>query len=336
MSAPLVSICIPTYHRPQLLARAVRSVLAQTYGNFEIIITDNSENDESRDLITTFNEPRIHYFKNPQNIGFLKNIEKVAALATGKYFTVLMDDDLLKPKFLERMVAAFEQHPTVGVAWGPMSLINDDDRRIFPYFYVFRKMYHRFRFQVGDGLIAGRDILKEFLVHDYPCCVPSGLLYRTECFQKLGSFDLHCGFPIDVEICMRIATCYDFYYVDEVLSAFRCTSTSQTTNLHKQGSDVAAFYYVTRKTLADERALGLFPPAERARLVRDSIFFCSCRALLNVLAGLRLRSGKLILETLRLIFREDRYWYNKLRLPWFVSHEIFVSFFPRRLPPPKE
>ena len=336
MSAPLVSICIPTYNRVKLLERTIRSALAQSYTHFEIIITDNSENDESRSFVSSLDNPRIRYFKNETNLGFLKNIEKVASLATGKYFVVLMDDDLLKPRFLERMVDAFENHPSVGVVWAPMAIIDDHDRRIFPYFYVFRKMQYRFRRQVGDGLIPGRDILKEFLVRDYPCCVPSGLLYRTECFQKLGTFDLKCEFPIDVEICMRIAAHYDFYYIDEVLSSFRITTASQTTNLHKKGSNVAAFYYVTRKSLGDEKAMSLFPPHERPGLVRDSIFFCSCRALLNVLAGVRARSWTLIAETIRLIFREDKYWWNRIRLPWFAFREVLVSIFPRKLPPPRE
>lgn len=336
MSAPLVSICIPTYNRVKLLERTLRSALAQTYANLEIIISDNSDNFISRDLVSSFNDARIRYFKNETNIGFINNIDKVMSLATGKFINVLMDDDLLKPQAIEKMVEAFEKNPSVGVVWAPMELIDDNDRRIFPYFYVFRKMRYRFRFQVGDGLISGGKILEEFLTHDYPCCVPSGLLYRVECFQKLGFLDLKSEFAIDVELCMRIAAHYDFYYIDEVLSSFRVTTVSETTNLHKKGFNAGVFYYITRKFLADEKAMGLFTAARRKSLIRDSIFFCSCRAMLNGLAGLRARSLKMIIETLRLIFQEDKFLLNKIRLPIFAIKEIWISIFPLKVPPARE
>jgi hypothetical protein len=75
---------------------------------------------------------------------------------------------------------------------------------------------------------------------------------------------------------------------------------------------------------------------EWPRIVRDSIFFCSCRALLNGLAGLRSRSPRLILGTIRSILQEDRYVLNLLRLPLFVVAQIWVSLFPPKRPPPRE
>jgi hypothetical protein len=80
----------------------------------------------------------------------------------------------------------------------------------------------------------------------------------------------------------------------------------------------------------------LFEPSERKKLQRDALFFCSCRALLNGLAGLRARNPRLISDTIRTIFREDPYWANKVRLPWFAIREILVSLFPKKLPPPRE
>jgi glycosyltransferase involved in cell wall biosynthesis len=338
VSGPLVSICTPTYHRPELLRRAIASCRAQTYANFEIVITDNSENEASRDLVASLQEPRIRYFKNETNIGNLANIRKVGSLARGKYMIVLMDDDLLQPEALALMVAAFEKHPTVGVVMAPMALIDADDRRIYPYFYLIRKMYYRYRYQVGDGLVERRRVLKEFLVRDYPCCVPSGIMYRTEAFQRAGGFDLAGDFALDLDLAMRLAVHHDFYYVDRVLSAFRYTPISLTSTMHTRGSDVGVFYRITRRILADPSALALYPAPEHARLIRDSIYFCTCRALLNGLAGLRARNFSIIMETVRLIFREDPYLWNKLRLPCFVLREILISFRPpaRPLPPETE
>lgn len=336
MTSPLVSICIPTYNRPELLRRAVCSCLAQTYGQFELIITDNSDNDATAKMIAGFKDPRILYFKNDRNLGGLGNIERGISLAKGKYVKLLMDDDLLKPKALELMVEAFEQNPSVGVVMAPMDLIDEDDNRIFPYFYVVRKMYYRYRYQRGNSFVNRRKALKDFLVNDYPCCVPSGVLYRAECFQKLGTFDSKCGFAVDLEMCMRIAAHYDFYYIDQVLSSWRWLPECHTSSLHAKGFDVRVFYYATRKTLDDKAATSLFADCNLAKLERESVFFCSRRAMLNALAGMRSRNLKLVTDTLKTINQEDPFFWNKLRIPFYLFKEVFISFIPPAKPLPLE
>lgn len=335
MSTPVVSICIPTYKRPELLERAIRSCLAQTYPHFEILITDNSPDDASGQIVARLNDVRIHYHKNETNLGPFGNTNLVATLATGAYVKFLMDDDLLKPRCLELMVAALDKNPSAGLVMAPMDLIDGNDRRIFPRFYVFRKMAYRYRYQVGDGLIHRKKILHAFLVKDYPCCVPSGVMWRRECFERLGYFDKEADFAGDLDFCMRVAAHWDFYYIDQTLSSWRLLAACHTATLHQTGMNIGAFYYITRKSLSDDTGMQLFDLNERQKLKRDALFFCSCRALLNGLAGLRARNPRLIKDTIRTIFREDLYWWNKLRLPWFVVREILISLFPRKLPEPK-
>lgn len=336
MSNPLVSICIPTYQRPELLERAIRSCLAQTYPHFEILITDNSPDNASAERISRLNDARIFYHKNETNLGPCGNINRAAKLAKGDYVKLLMDDDLLKPRCLELMVAALEQNPSAGLAMAPMDLIDENDGRIFPRFYVFRKMACRYRYQAGDGLIGRKKILQDFLTKDYPCCVPSGVMWRRECFNRLGYFDPEADFAVDLDFCMRVAAHWDFYYIDQVLSSWRLLAVCHTATLHQTGMNIGAFYYITRKSLADETGMKLFNAAERQKLHRDAFFFCSSRALLNGLAGLRVRNPRLISDTIRTIFREDPYWRNKLRLPLFVIREIWISLFPKHIPPPRE
>ncbi len=336
MNASLVSICTPTYNRPELLERALHSCLAQTFQDFEIIVTDNSTNDLSEKTIARLNDPRIRYIKNEKNLGPVGNTNRATALARGKFIKFLMDDDLLKPRCLELMVNAFEKNPSAGVAMAPMDLIDENDQRIFPRFYVFRKMEYRYRYQVGDGLIGKRAILKDFLTRDYPCTVPSGIMIRAECIQRFGLFDEKADFAGDLDKVMQIATEWDFYYIDEVLSSWRLMTNNHTASLHQSGLNIGAFYYITRKILEQTKALELFPVEERETIIRDSIFFCSCRALLNGLAGIRARSWKLIWQTINTIFCEDKYFINKVRLPFFVVREIFVSLFPKHFPPARE
>jgi glycosyltransferase involved in cell wall biosynthesis len=335
VNTPLVSICTPTYNRPELLQRAVESCLAQTYLNFEVIVTDNSTNDDSEKLASKWTDPRVRYFRNDGNVGALASANRAISIAGGKYIKLLMDDDLLKPRFLELMVKAMEENPTVGLAMAPMHLIDENDKRIFPRFYIFRTMHYRFRYQVGDGLIPRRRILKDFLTRDYPCTVPSGILLRREALDRAGRSSPEAGFAGDLEVCMKIAAEWDYFYIDEVLSSWRFMPIGDTATNYQKGLDVHAFYFITRQCLDHPAVKEMFRD-DWKKTVRDSIFFCSCRSLLNVLAGIRSRSPKLIFNTLKSIMREDEYVSNWLRLPVFVAREIFVSVFPRHDPPPRE
>ena len=339
MNPPLVSICTPTYNRPEYLRRTIQSCLAQTLNNFEIIITDNSTNEDSAKMVATLSDPRIHYYKNPvfsaPGHPAIHSSNRAVSMAQGKYVLLLMDDDLIKPRFLELMVAAFERNSTAGVVMAPIALIDENDRRIFPKFYLFRTMQYRYRYQVGDGLIDRKRLLRDFLTRDYPCCVPSGILYRAEALRPALPFEPEIDFANDLLLSMKIATEWDFYYIDEVLSSWRLMTNNHTANLHQTGLKISIFYAVTRQILAKKSVQEMFRH-EWPKLVRDSFFFCSCRALLNGLAGMRSRSPGLILNTIQTIVHEDPSMFNLLRLPFWALAQVWISIFPPKLPPARE
>ena len=335
MNSPMVSICIPTFNRPDLLREAVMSCFNQTYSDFEIVITDNSTTDDSLKMMKGFDDPRIRYYKNGGNIGAHASSVRALSLANGKYIKWLMDDDLMKPEFLALTVAVLEKHPSAGVAMAPMDLIDSCGRHIIPRFYVFRAMDYRYRYRVGDGLVDRKTILHDFLVRDYPCCVPSGVLFRRELYRCVGDFDPLTDFAGDLDLCMRAALRYDFYYIDQVLSSWRYFPLNHTATLHRSGLPIHVFYYITRKILNDPITRELLAGEDWTRLKRDSIFFCTCRALLNLQAAWNQRSLRLVGRTLALIWREDPYRINLLRLPLFVIREIWASLFGPKLPPPR-
>ena len=335
MNTPLVSILIPTYNRPEYLRRAVESCLAQTYPNFEIVITDNSTNDDSAKMLSKFTDPRIRYYKNEGNIGAVNSSNRAVELSQGKYVKFLMDDDLLKPRCLELMVGALGKNPSAALAMAPMDLIDEDDRRIYPVFYVFRKMEYRYRYRVGDAFIDRTTILRDYLTRDYPCCVPSGMMFRGDALRQAGPFDAKADFAGDLDMCMRIAPHFDAFYIDEVLSSWRYTTACHTASIHQTGLHIDAFYYITRRCLDDPATREMFKD-DWDRIVKDSLYFCSCRCLLNALAGIRARSPKLIWRTMRTIMREDPYVTNWLRVPLFAIREILVSVFPPKLPPARQ
>ena len=331
MKSPLVSICVPTYNRPLFLKQAMESAIAQTLNDFDLIVLDNSENDESRLVCESFCDDRIRYIKNEKNVGGIVNMLRIVKYIRGQYVKFLMDDDLLKPDCLAEMVAAMEQYPTAGVVMAPMEIIDENGKKIAPVFYGFQKMELRYEYLKENRLIKNTAILKDFLTETYPCCVPTGIMYRKECFDRLGNFDLAADFACDLEINMRFAKRYDFYYIAKPLVLWRYIPSSATGNMHLQGINISRFYYITKRFLADPEVLALFPESERPRLIRDSYFFASFRAMLNVMTGLKTFNLRLIGKTLILVFREEKYFTNILKLPVVALKQIFAAIKSSRL-----
>src|SRR5699024_10710464 len=104
---PLVSILIPTYNRPKYFEEALQSVLQQTYQNIEIIIGDDSTNNESEKLMKEKYlpyYPNILYIKNKLSLGQFDNDIMLFCKANGEYINYLMDDDLFHLQKIEKMM----------------------------------------------------------------------------------------------------------------------------------------------------------------------------------------------------------------------------------------
>lgn len=124
---PLVSIGMPVYNGESFLENALNSILAQTFRDFELIISDNASTDQTEAICRRYAnaDPRIRYVRNPQNMGAGWNFDRVAELATGKYFKWACYDDLCALDFLQRCIEILEQDPKTVLAY-PKTLIIDE------------------------------------------------------------------------------------------------------------------------------------------------------------------------------------------------------------------
>jgi glycosyltransferase involved in cell wall biosynthesis len=127
-SVPRVSVILPTYRRNEYLRLALESALAQTYGDIEIIVSDNGPSVEIEELVHSYGDPRVRYRHNGGNIGPMRNALAAYACARGAYIVNLHDDDLWEPTYLARLVPALEAHPDVTVAFADHSIMRPDGR----------------------------------------------------------------------------------------------------------------------------------------------------------------------------------------------------------------
>jgi len=125
---PLVTIGIPTYNRA---ARNLRNViersLGQTYRNVEVIVSDNCSSDETPELVRLIDDPRLRYFRQESNIGPNNNFNYCLQQATGEYFLLFHDDDMIDEDFVETCVRALKPRETVGAIVTGVRIIDEHD-----------------------------------------------------------------------------------------------------------------------------------------------------------------------------------------------------------------
>jgi glycosyltransferase involved in cell wall biosynthesis len=123
-TSPLVSVAMPTFNRPEYLKRALEGVVTQTYTNLEILVGDNGNSSLTREIVESFNDPRITYIGREQNLGMALNVLSLFKQGSGDYFCVLADDDFWGEDFIGKLVTALEQHPKVGMAFSDYFVVD--------------------------------------------------------------------------------------------------------------------------------------------------------------------------------------------------------------------
>lgn len=118
VKTPMVSVVMLTYKRADILPKAIESILAQTYTDFEFIILNDGSPDKTDEVIATYNDPRIRYYKNDENKGIAYSRNRAVSLARGKYVMIMDDDDISLPERMRKQVEYLENHPETVVLAG--------------------------------------------------------------------------------------------------------------------------------------------------------------------------------------------------------------------------
>ena len=114
---PKVSIILPTYNCSHLLERAVKSVLEQTYRNFELFVIDDDSNDNTEYVIEKYSDDRIIYIKNDKNIGPGPSRNVAIEKSNGEFITFLDSDDIWYTNKLEKQIEFILKYPREEIIW---------------------------------------------------------------------------------------------------------------------------------------------------------------------------------------------------------------------------
>lgn len=198
---PKVSVIIPTYNRANLLPRAIKSVLNQTFKDFELIIIDDGSTDNTKQIVEDFQkrESKIKYVWQENSGGPANSVNSGLKIARGEYVALLENDDEWLPEKLEKQLEVFQcsKKKNLGFVGCNVLIINERAKTVekedLPSYdnNVFLKK-----------LLAGKFFFNL-----------SMLIFKRENLNKIGFFDKDLKLAADQDICLRMAKRYNFDFV---------------------------------------------------------------------------------------------------------------------------
>lgn len=198
---PLVSIVLPTYKRAHLLAQAIRSVLAQTYTNLELIIVDDNSPDDTAAVVQSFDDARIRYVKNEPNLKLPRALNRGFSLSRGDFLTWTSDDNLYADNAIEKMVEALQ--------------VRGCDF-VYADYYLFAEQD-----AAGRPLDIHHDKLPDSLQLEKGNHIGACFMYTRKVYEAIGDYDPELFLVEDYDYFLRAARQFLFCHLSEPLYYFR-------------------------------------------------------------------------------------------------------------------
>jgi len=307
---PFWSVMIPTYHCARFLPQTLENVLAQDPGPEMMqieVVDDCSMLDDPAAVVAEVAPGRVAFYRQPRNVGHIKNFETCLRRAQGKVVHLLHGDDYVLDRFYHKLQQAFETQPQIGAAFCRQIFMDDSGNW---------EAYSPLE-QPESGIL---DNGLERLALEQRIMTPS-IVVRRDVYERLGGFDSRLICTEDWEMWVRIAAEYPIWYETEPLAAYRMHSDSNTGSHVRSGDDMrytrtaieifttylpqATAAEVSRKARetyalsALDMAYSLFLKGDLAAVgvqVREAIFLSCSPRVIQRLGRLLLRAGRVGLQ----------------------------------------
>ena len=216
MTAPTVSVIIPTYNRRDVLPNAAQSVLRQTYVDFELLVVDDGSSDGTDRVVAAFTDPRVRYHSRNHG-GIAAAMNAGIAVARGEYIARLDSDDEWLPHMLATLVPALRERPAAGVVYARAQACDEHGTPL--------------RGTKGEPPRYPNDSFRSMLYDDCTCNIT--VIARRACFARAGGFDETMDVNEDWDMWLRVAEFYPFVFVNDVVARYRCHPGNITRSVHR-------------------------------------------------------------------------------------------------------
>ncbi|WP_423932641.1 glycosyltransferase family 2 protein [Chlorobium sp.] len=220
---PVVSVVVPMYNNSRFIGNTIRSILGQSFSDFELLIYDDHSTDDSVELASSFSDSRIKIFRSPVNLGPEKNWNRAISDVRGRYVKLVCGDDILFSECLEKQVGVLENPVHAGI-----SLVSCQRTIIDP---EGKPLIKKVNFMSG-GRIEPVDVIRKMIrmgtnIIGEPVCG----LYPAELIGKINGYSAVVPYTIDLDFWMQLLKHGDLYMIDEPLCAFRISNLSWSSRI---------------------------------------------------------------------------------------------------------
>ena len=222
-----VSVVIPVYNYARFVGDAVRSVLAQTFRDFELLVVDDGSTDNTPEVVRSFTDSRVVYLPRA-HAGVSAAQNAGIRAARGEYITILGADDTYLPSNLEEKVAVLDSRPDIGLVCSDASVFDERAGTIIGRFWRDPGVSHYW----VDPARAARQPLRELLSRG--CFIaPQATMIRRSALDEVGLFDESLPTHEDWDLFVRLLMNYRLEIIDTPLVVLRHHGTNLSGNQEK-------------------------------------------------------------------------------------------------------
>lgn len=203
-----ITTILTTYRRPELLKRAVKSVLSQTYPYFQLVVYDNASGDETQEIMERFvtQDSRVKYHQHAENLGMIGNYEYGVSEIQTPYFSFLSDDDLVLPWFYETALEGFKTYPDIAFSACSTVIVNQAGRVIAAPFSLWKTAGH---IRKEEGM--------QHMIGKFP--VPTGVLFDSRILKNIR-IDRDNQVLWDCDFLLQVARKYPIFISKKTCALF--------------------------------------------------------------------------------------------------------------------
>lgn len=245
---PRVSVIIPVFNREAFIGRAVESLLAQTFRDYEIIVVDDGSTDGTQHVLNSFGDKLKVFSQSNRGPYTARNLG--LQHARGEYIAFLDSDDTWLPERLTEQVPLLSSDPGLGLVFGDGQIIHGRGRKLRTFFKYYNKPVR--------GWVFPQLICANFIPQ-------SSVLVRRKCFEELGPF-LEIPLAADYHKWLQIALCYRIEFVNEIIFTYTLHEDNISLDRVKRYQMSLGIFEELANTLAEPDLLALL---RRRRIERE-------------------------------------------------------------------
>lgn len=194
-----ISVVIPVYNGEKYLEEAIRSVLQQTFQNFELIVVNDGSTDRTKEIIEKYInlDKRVRAINNEKNLKLPGSLNEGFRAAQGRYYTWTSDDNIFLPNAFKEMFEYLEKNVEIGMVYCDYASVDENGKR------------------TGTKLLSNPHVLPQWN------CIGACFLYQRSIAEEVGEYDVNMFLAEDYDYWLRIYQKSKIAHLDEILYLYR-------------------------------------------------------------------------------------------------------------------